>query len=147
MFFRCQTCSVRFSPNTGSMGGIAMQNTLDGTAAARSLTMLEAAAIRAGVPAATADEARRATAARFRVPGIEAALSGRVESYFWGVIRRRALTGGAPALRASMLALSLATELAAAGHGADAVRREVARCYGESLLQCVEPVIARASAA
>jgi hypothetical protein len=86
--------------------------------------MLEAlvtSARSAGTPEEVAQEARRATAARF-VPerGLRRAAPPRVESYFWGVVRRRALNGYAPAVARLLVAASLAAELEEAGHPAEA---------------------------
>jgi hypothetical protein len=81
------------------------------------LEALVAAARSVGAPEEVAVEARRATMARF-VPegGFGRMASPRVESYFWGVIRRRALKGGAPAVARLIVAASLAAELEEAGH-------------------------------
>lgn len=97
-----------------------------------SLDDLVVTAVNAGAPASLAEEAHRVTAQRFRISGRAAAVSERARSYFWGVVRRSALRGGAPTLTESMLALSLADELAAAGHAPEVVLREVARTYGEA---------------
>lgn len=96
------------------------------------LDQLVLSARQAGAPSALAEDARRVTAARFRIAGSAAGVSERARAYFWGIIRRRALRGTAPAFTDSMLALSLATELVAAGHAPDVVREEVARVYGEA---------------
>lgn len=110
------------------------------------LSTLLSRALRSGVPAATAGEARAITAARFGIRG-DAPVSRRAEAYFWGIVRRRALKGGAPAFADSLLALSLATELTAAGHCPEQVRREVARVYGEAFLAVVEPARSAVTAA
>jgi hypothetical protein len=81
------------------------------------LEALVASARSAGTPEDVAQEARRATAVRF-VPerGSRRTAPPRVESYFWGVVRRRALKGGAPAVARLLVAVSLAAELEEAGH-------------------------------
>jgi len=81
------------------------------------LESLVRSAVQAGAPAAVAEEARRITADR-----LFGERSGRVrdreraESYFWGVVRRRALRGDAPAIARLMVEASLAAELREAGH-------------------------------
>ena len=88
------------------------------------LGRLVAHATSAGAPERVADEARRATAARFTVEGRSQRLvEPRMESYFWGVVRRSALAGKAPAIARLMVASSLAAELREAGHPADGVAR------------------------
>jgi hypothetical protein len=88
------------------------------------LEALVASARTAGAPETVALEARRATMARFVPEGGPGRLaSPRVESYFWGVVRRRALKGGAPAVARLMVAASLAAELEEAGHRAGAFAR------------------------
>jgi hypothetical protein len=72
-------------------------------------------AVAAGTPAEVADEARRATAARFP-RGMQGARAERAEAYFWGVVRRRALSGHAPAIARLIVEASLAIEMQAAGH-------------------------------
>jgi len=114
---------------------------------ALSLNSLVASAVSAGTPGGVAEEARRITAARFRVVSSDAAVSDRARSYYWGIVRRRALRGHAPALTESLLALSLASELAAAGHEPEAVKREVARLYGESRVPVIEPALGGGRAA
>ena len=81
------------------------------------------AALSAGAPRPVAEEARRATAARF--PGGPAREADRIraESYFWGVVRRRALSGQAPAIARLIVAASLAAELREAGHAPEVVGR------------------------
>lgn len=111
-----------------------------------SLATLCTRAARAGVPDGTAREARMVTASRFAIDG-DSPVSRRAESYFWGVVRRRTLRGAAPRFADSLLALSLATELASAGHGPEKIRREVARIYGEPLASAVVPAIAEGTAA
>lgn len=99
-------------------------------AARGSLEDLVAAAVSAGATIPLAEDARRITAARFRLRG-SAPVSDRAGAYFWGVVRRRALRGAAPVLARSLVAASLAEDLAAAGHPDDAIRREVVRLCGE----------------
>ena len=92
------------------------------------LAGLVATAVRAGAPLPVAEEARRATAVRFARGGRRSAT--RTEAYFWGVVRRQALRGGAPAITRALLMTSLAAELTDAGHAPEAVLLEVARVYG-----------------
>jgi hypothetical protein len=81
-----------------------------------SLQRLVAHARSAGAPEPVAEEARKATAARFLAQGRPGDVSPlRMESYFWGVVRRRALSGGAPAIARLIVAASLAAELGDAG--------------------------------
>jgi hypothetical protein len=81
-------------------------------------------AVAAGAPAPVAEEARRITAARFpRIAGRATAHPARAEAYFWGIVRRRALTGGAPVIARLIVASSLASELRAAGHAPEAIAR------------------------
>jgi hypothetical protein len=100
------------------------------------LDALVASAVCAGAPIAVAEEACRATTRRF---GGSTGAANRVEAYYWGVVRRRALRGAAPRLARSLLAASLAAELTEAGHSPSSVRREVACAYGE---QCAEAIYA-----
>ena len=100
------------------------------------LNDLVSAAVRAGVPSGVAEHAWEITRARFRSAG-SARVSERARWYFWGVVRRAALRGSAPALRESMLALSLADELRSAGHSEESVRREVQRRHGVGALLLV----------
>jgi hypothetical protein len=75
------------------------------------------AAVSVGTPAAIAEEARLATSARFPAgPGRTRAERERAEAYFWGVVRRRALSGQAPAIARLIVEASLASEMAVAGH-------------------------------
>ena len=107
---------------------------------------LVATAARAGAPASVAEEARRVTAARFAAATRDGSSTGRAEAYFWGVVRRRALRGDAPAIARSLLVTSLAADLADAGHTPDAVAREVARVYGGSWAgACAAPGDGRAA--
>lgn len=88
-------------------------------------------AIAAGTPEPVAAEALRVTRTRFPGRGAsDGALSARSEAYFWGVIRRRALEGAAPAIGRRLVIASLERELEEAGHPPEAIRREVARLYG-----------------
>jgi hypothetical protein len=88
------------------------------------LDSLVRSAMSAGAPARVAEEARRITEARFG-SGQARARRERLESYFWGVVRRRALSGGAPAIARLLVAASLASELAEAGHTSDAIARAI----------------------
>ena len=90
-------------------------------------------ALAAGTPRAVADEAVHATSARFprRSKG-DRVSRGRIEAYFWGVVRRRALQGAAPALSRRLVIESLEHELREAGHTPEAIRRELTRLYGDS---------------
>ncbi|HEY5517504.1 MAG TPA: hypothetical protein VIL15_04475 [Coriobacteriia bacterium] len=97
------------------------------------LERLAGHALAAGTPKAVVGEAVRATAARFprraeggRVP------RARIEAYFWGVVRRRALQGAAPAVSRRLVIDSLERELREAGHTPEAIRSELTRLYGES---------------
>jgi hypothetical protein len=97
------------------------------------LGALATSALAAGTPRAVAAEAVRATSARFpRRSGSERATRARIESYFWGVIRRRALEGAAPAVSRRLVIASLERELLEAGHTPEAIRCELARLYGDS---------------
>jgi hypothetical protein len=87
------------------------------------LDRLVRSAVCAGTPEQVADEARRVTAARRGARGTTSAERARTEAYFWGVIRRRALTGAAPAIVRIMVAASLASELREAGHAPEAIAR------------------------
>jgi hypothetical protein len=89
-----------------------------------SLQRLVAHATSAGAPPRVAEEARQATAARFTAgSGARVVPSDRLESYFWGVVRRRALSGGAPAIARLIVAASLTSELREAGHPVEVVAR------------------------
>jgi len=97
------------------------------------LDRLAGQALAAGAPHAVVAQAVNATAARFprrseggRIPG------ARLEAYFWGVIRRRALQGAAPAVSRRLVLDSLERELREAGHTPEAIQSEMARLYGES---------------
>ncbi len=83
------------------------------------------AAVRGGAPAAVAEKARAATAARFPRGARRTVERGRVEAYFWGVVRRRALAGEAPAIARLIVAASLAAELREAGHCSEAIAQAV----------------------
>jgi hypothetical protein len=109
---------------------------LDRTHHHASFDDLVASAVRAGAPIPVAEDARRATMRRFDG---SVGVTSRVEAYYWGVVRRRALRGAAPRLTRSLLAASLAAELTEAGHSPSSVRCEVVRAYGE---QCVEAIYA-----
>jgi hypothetical protein len=60
-----------------------------------------------------------------------------VEAYFWGVVRRRALQGAAPAVTRRLVIDSLERELREAGHTPDAIRSELTRLYGETACSMV----------
>lgn len=89
------------------------------------LDTLVTSAVRAGTPMIVADEARRATLAILRSSRPTASERERAEAYFWGVVRRRALAGRAPAIARLIVAASLASELTEAGHSAEAVARAI----------------------
>jgi hypothetical protein len=92
-------------------------------------------ALAAGTPQAVAAEAVRATSARFpRRSDSDRVSRARLESYFWGVVRKRALQGAAPAVSRRLVIASLERELREAGHTPEAIRRELTRLYGESAL-------------
>lgn len=90
-------------------------------------------ALAAGTPQAVALEAVRATEARFgaRRDGRRASRV-RMEAYFWGVVRKRALQGAAPAVSRRLVMASLETELREAGHSPEAISHELTRLYGPS---------------
>jgi hypothetical protein len=88
------------------------------------LERLVATATAAGAPPRVAEEARSVTNARFLAESASRRIEPpRLESYFWGVVRRRALSGGAPAIARLLVAASLAAELREAGHPAEVVAR------------------------
>jgi hypothetical protein len=87
-------------------------------------------ALSAGTPRAVAAEAVRVTGERF--PSRTRAARRRVEAYFWGVVRRRALQGAAPAVSRSLVIASLVSELREAGHTDETILGEVTRLYGET---------------
>ena len=93
------------------------------------LGLVAARAGGAGVPDRVVEEALRATEAKFR-RGAGRRAQWRVETYFWGVVRRRALDGGAPRLGDTMVLASLAEELRGAGHGSSEIHAELSRVYG-----------------
>jgi hypothetical protein len=87
------------------------------TAVDTALQRLVAHATSAGTPARVAEEARKVTAARFVAESVPRQIAqSRMESYFWGVVRRRALSGGAPAIARLIVAASLAAEPGEAGN-------------------------------
>ena len=96
---------------------------------------LAADATASGVPGPVADEARQAVARRFR--DAQRLSAPRAEAYFWGVIRRRALSGGVPVMRQQLLLTSFVEELTAAGHAPSRVYEELRRVYGGA----VDPVL------
>jgi len=90
-------------------------------------------ALAAGTPQAVAVEAVRATEARFGPRrGGGRPSRARLEAYFWGVVRRRALQGAAPAVSRRLVIASLESELREAGHTPEAITRELTRLYGPS---------------
>ncbi len=90
-------------------------------------------ALAAGTPRSVAVEALRATEARFGPRrGGRRASRARMEAYFWGVVRRRALQGAAPAVSRRLVIASLESELREAGHTPEAISRELARLYSSS---------------
>jgi len=104
-------------------------------------TSLVARAIAAGAPEFVAAEALRATRTRFPGRAKEGMpLSSRAEAYFWGVIRRRALQGAAPAVSRRIVIASLERELREAGHTPEAIRRELVRLHGADALSINEPL-------
>jgi hypothetical protein len=97
------------------------------------LESLARAAVAAGTPHTVVVEAVDATARRFLRESTGARVSqARVEAYFWGVVRRRALQGAAPQVSRRLVIASLERELLGAGHTPEAVQRELTRLYGES---------------
>ena len=96
------------------------------------LRALSERALAAGTPRAVAAEAVHATSARFPRRTRATVSRGRIEAYFWGVVRRRALQGAAPAVSRRLVIESLQHELREAGHTPEAIRRELTRLYGES---------------
>jgi hypothetical protein len=91
-------------------------------------------ATRHDVPRETASWAAGITARRFA--GEEVA-PARVRAYLWAVVRRRALgsAGAGTRLRDRYLAVALAEDLRAGGHGRDRVRDELAVAFGARLPQ------------
>lgn len=102
------------------------------------LERLAGHALAAGAPRAVVSEAVAITAARFprRAEGGRAPRA-RVEAYFWGVVRRSALRGAAPAVTRRLVIDSLERELREAGHTPEAIRRELTRLYGEAACSMV----------
>lgn len=99
-------------------------------------------ALAAGTPQAVAVEAVRATEALFGPRrGGRRASRARMEAYFWGVVRRRALQGAAPALSRRLVIASLESELREAGHTPEAISCELTRLYGPSA--CATPASER----
>jgi hypothetical protein len=97
------------------------------------LGTLSQRALAAGTPQAVAVEAVRATEARFPPrSGARRTSRARVEAYFWGVVRRRALQGAAPAVSRRLVIDSLEQELREAGHTPEAIHGELTRLYGAS---------------
>jgi hypothetical protein len=96
--------------------------------------LVEELATRHDVPRETASWAAGVTARRFA--GEEVA-PARVRAYLWGVVRRRALgnAGAGTRLRDRYLAVALAEDLRAGGHGRDRVRDELAVAFGARLPQ------------
>jgi hypothetical protein len=88
------------------------------------LDTLVRAAVTVGAPPPVAEEARRATQALFKERSVRAGADRvRAESYFWGVVRRRALRGEAPAIARMIVAASIAADRSEAGLPPDAVVR------------------------
>lgn len=88
-------------------------------------------AVAAGTPEMIAMEAMRATRARITGGGTaDGPMGARAEAYFWGVIRRRAFQGAAPAVSRLLVMASLERELRVAGHDSEAIRRELLRIHG-----------------
>jgi hypothetical protein len=95
------------------------QNTFD-----TALSRLVAAATSAGAPERVAQEARRVTATRFLAEGASRQVApARMESYVWGIVRRRALAGGAPAIARLIVAASLAAEFGEAADSTGSMAR------------------------
>ena len=91
---------------------------------ARQLDALVASALAAGTPDLVAEDARSVTARRFCAAVARTRVdAARMEAYFWGVVRRRALSGQAPSIARLIVAASLASELREAGHAPDAIAR------------------------
>jgi hypothetical protein len=107
-----------------------------------SLDALVEAAVCAGTPKPVAEEARCVTERRFARVRDGRTASARATAYFWGVVRNRALRGAAPRLTRSLVAASLVAELVEAGHGPEAVRREVERVYGAPAAGAFLPALA-----
>jgi hypothetical protein len=84
------------------------------------------------VPRETAQWAAVVTARRFAGEDVAPA---RLRAYLWAVVRRRALgsVGAGSRLRDRYLALALADELRAGGHGRNRVHEELVSAFGSSL--------------
>lgn len=92
--------------------------------AERQLDALVASALAAGTPDVVAQDARSVTARRFAAAVERTRVdAARMEAYFWGVVRRRALSGQAPSIARLIVAASLASELREAGHAPEAIAR------------------------
>ncbi len=102
-----------------------------------------ARAVAAEVPEAVVREARDIALAKFGRG------SERAGAYFWGVLRRRALRGQAPALARWLVISSFAAELLDAGHTEASVYSELVRVFGPSagrwLLETHRPTAGRAA--
>jgi hypothetical protein len=105
-----------------------------GRHAARGLVseLVDELATHHGVPRETATWAAGVTARRFAG---EHAAPARVRAYLWAVVRRRALgrPGAGARFRGRYLAVALADELRAGGHGRERVREELVSAFGSSL--------------
>lgn len=112
-----------------------------GSGLRRSVCVLSATAARANVPPRVVEEAARATEARFRDASRRPAW--RVEAYFWGVVRKRGLAGGAPRIGEALVLVSLADELRSSGRSPIEVHAELCRVYGHraegALLEAYRP--------
>jgi hypothetical protein len=116
-----------------------MPQDVSSTVACSPLAILVARAVAAGAPESVASDAMRATRIRFpRGASGDGRSAARVEAYFWGVIRRRALQGGAPAMTRLLVIASLERELREAGHTPEAIRRELERVHGVGSRPIVE---------
>ncbi len=94
-----------------------------------------------GVPDALAAEAAGITMRRLAdsIDPTIPADARRADSYFWGVVRRIALSGGRDTaeVRDRYLAAALAEDLACAGHGPERIFEELARRFGAALTQAM----------
>ncbi|MDO8964219.1 MAG: hypothetical protein Q7W30_06985 [Coriobacteriia bacterium] len=104
----------------------------------RVLDRLRADAELRGTPEAVAAAAVAATTAF--ASATRGVTQSRIENYFWGVVRRYALRGDAPAMRVALLAASLEDELVRAGHSQQRVHEAVERAYGGAAsVACIAP--------
>lgn len=101
---------------------------MSATSVKRAARSIEQEAVARGVPAAVASDARRAVERRF---GGGAYARARLEAYFWGVVRSRALRGEASRVRQWLVAGSFVDEMRAAGHSPERAYEELRRaCAG-----------------